>query len=220
MKQVYGIWLPENDTHFERMMNADGTYQRDTFDYCMEYVKNPKIFYDIGAHVGLWSRMAINAGFKHIEAFEPNPKTYHCLRQNFEEWRIKSNIALFSWPTGVASYYGSMDVVKNMDGNSGAVQLVGGSHQGKNSIQVGPLEREPRFLISEYNIKPHETLVKIDTEGMEADCVLGMDKILYALRPVVCVEQRSNKDALEVLQQMGMEIVKIVRKDYILTWAI
>ena len=68
------------------------------------------------------------------------------------------------------------------------------------------------------NLKPHETLVKIDTEGSEDDCVLGMEKILYAFRPVVIIEQRSNINAVQILEKMGMKVRKCIKKDYILTW--
>lgn len=218
MKQIYGVWLPEDDTHFPKMMNEDGTYQRDTFAACMEYVKEPKIFYDVGAHVGLWSLMAIKAGFKVINAYEPNPKTFACLERNLagKNGEYKAHLSNH----GIAEYEDKLKLNEVDSCNSGAVTL---SHWygdwNKNAIDVDNINNKHLHgAIDKFQIKPHEILVKIDTEGMEAECVLGMDKILYALRPVVCVEQRSNENALRILQQMGMQIVNQVRKDYILTW--
>lgn len=210
MKQIHGIWFPENDTHFEKVMNADGTYQKDTFDYAMSYVKEPKIFYDIGAHVGLWSLMAHNSGFKMIHAFEPNPDTFECLKKN-----LKDKALLFNY--GIGSAKTEMYQYCENEGNSGAIKL-NDNEKGK-KVKVQSLQ--PTYLhyfINDLQIGSHQTLIKIDTEGMEAVCVLGMDKIIYALRPVVCVEQKSNKDALDILQKMGMQVVKQVRGDYILTW--
>lgn len=205
MKQVYGIWFPENDTHFdENMIHPNGDYQRDTFQAAMGHVKEPKLFIDIGAHVGLWSRMAETAGFQEVHAFEPNPETFQCLKLN-----IKGNAA----NCGVAISDKELSIEKQAPNNTGAIRLIEGS-----GVHVINLNNRHflDFPIEEYSSQT--TLVKIDTEGMEADCVLGMDKIIYALRPVVCVEQRSNKDALDILQKMGMQIVKQVRQDYILTW--
>ncbi len=214
MKQVCGVWFPENDNHFKLgMIDEQGNYQKDTFDYAMSYIKEPKIFYDIGAHVGLWSLMAHRAGFKEIYAFEPNPETFECLKCNVEK------IGAIISPHGIACRDNNNYRITNPDpDNSGAIVLQVGMQQDELVTC-----RNINFLhihntIGKFNIKPHETLVKIDTEGMEADCVLGMDKILYALRPVVCVEQRTNKDALKILRMMGMEVVNKVRKDYILTW--
>jgi len=222
MKQVYGIWFPESDTHFnERMIHPNGDYQRDTFQAAMSYVKEPKIFYDIGAHVGLWSLMAHRAGFRYVEAYEPNPKTFACLQKNFEGkdsvvWDKGFCISLR--PHGISPLHKYVRIIEEDINNSGAIRVEESDVENSSGSILSINNRPMHDYIEHFNTKPYECLVKIDTEGMEADCVLGMDKILYALRPVVCVEQRSNQDALRILQQMGMEIVKQVRKDYILTW--
>lgn len=211
MKQVYGIWFPEDDIHFENgFIHENGDYQRDTFQAAMEHVKEPKIFYDIGAHVGLWSMMAIRAGFKEIHAYEPNPKTFTCLKKNLNNKDGKYNAYLYK--QGVSTINGYTSIVEECVGNSGAIKL-----------QYGVVsENQTRVSFIQYHgaasINSHECLIKIDTEGTEADCVSGMREILYALRPVVCVEQRANKYALAILQKMGMQIVNQIRKDYILTW--
>ncbi len=202
MKQVYGIWLPEDDTHFEKVMNSDGSYQKDTFDYAISYMKNPRIFYDIGAHVGLWSLMAHKAGFKEIYAFEPNPITLACLEKN-----VGNKAKIYN--RAVSATASNADLIEEDVGNSGAVKLTYGS---------GNLIASRIGYKAEASITPHECLIKIDTEGNEADCVDGMREIIYALRPVVCVEQKTNKDALDILQRMGMRIVNQVRRDYILIW--
>lgn len=219
MKLVKGVWFPDDDNHFDRMMNDDGSYQRDIFQGAMEYVKSPKIFFDIGAHVGLWSLMAIGAGFSDLHAFEPNAKTFECLKANLKN---KGNCYLYKY--GVAQIKDiNMRVCEESVGNSGAVKLVNNEADRDKMLSnaaVAPISES--FILHEeiarLGIKTHDCLVKIDTEGMEATCVLGMDKIIYALHPVVVVEQRSNLDALDILQKMGMQISKQIRKDYILTW--
>ena len=222
MKLVNGIWFPSDDTHFSKMMNDDGAYQRDIFSAAMECVKAPKIFFDIGAHVGLWSLMALKAGFIELHAFEPNVKTFECLKKNLECKKYSYKGYLYNY--GVASIKNvCMRVVEEAQGNSGAVKLVNNEPDRDGFVSnaaVAPISDSFRLHedIARLDIKAHECVVKIDTEGMEASCVLGMDKIIYALRPVVIVEQRTNMDALDILQKMGMQIVKQVRKDYILTW--
>lgn len=210
MKQVYGIWFPDNDTHFnEGMIHPNGDYQRDIFDLALKHVSSPKIFFDVGAHVGLWSLMAHRAGFKIIEAFEPNPATFECLQKNVGSFARVSQI-------GIGASRRNAKVKQNDLVNSGAVNL---EDDEGGDVLISPITLDKMHkIIWKCNLKPHETLIKIDVEGMEADCVLGMDKIIYALRPVMCVEQRSNHDALRILEQMGMEVVKIARKDYILKW--
>lgn len=225
MKQIHDIWFPKEDTHFIDHIHMNGDYQRDTFQAAMSYVKEPKIFYDIGAHVGLWSMMAIKEGFKEINAYEPNPKTFECLKRNLTGKDGKYKTHLNNYGINEDDIYEYMQLVPHHADNSGAISLEEISYKALKDndgkfVRVNHInDSEPIYSrIESYDIKSHETLVKIDTEGMEAQCVLGMDKILYALRPVVCVEQRTNENALYILQKMGMQIVQQVRKDYILTW--
>lgn len=213
MKQVHGIWFPEDDAHFGKgMIDEAGNYQKDIFDAAMSYVRKPKIFYDIGAHVGLWSLMAIKSGFRTIHAYEPNPETFECLRKNLanKDGGYKANLN----KCGVSEYTRLMHLVKENEGNSGAVKLTNDD----NGLMVPVVNINYHCNFGTILNRSHEALIKIDTEGMEVDCIRGMDKIILTLKPVICVEQRTNHDALKLLQGMGMEIVQQVRKDYILTW--
>lgn len=212
MKQVCGVWLPESDTHFKLgMIDKEGNYQKDTFDAAMAYVKEPKIFYDIGAHVGLWSLMAHRAGFKMIYAYEPNEENFACLEKN--TCAINNKISLNNF--GVSSRESHVYMIKESQNNSGAITF-------RPSTNLGVTEyifrRADIVLPDSSEISPHQCLVKIDTEGMEGECARGIEGILCEVKPVVCVEQRSNQDALDILHKMGMQIVQQVRKDYILTW--
>lgn len=208
MKQIHGVWFPESDTHFIDHVHKNGDYQRDTFQAAMNYVKEPKIFYDIGAHVGLWSLMAHRAGFKEINSYEPNPNTFKCLKRNTKEL---TNIHIHDYAIGKDNL--SMTLCYEKHDNSGAVRLV---HEGEPNVWVHGFFTASMTIAKE--LSNHEVLVKIDTEGMEAECVIGFESIIKLYRPVICVEQRTNNDALDILQKMGMQIVQQVRKDYILTW--
>lgn len=211
MKQIRNIWFPENETHFQKHVEKNGDYQAEQFQAAMKYVSEPKLFFDIGAHVGLWSMMAIRAGFKEIRAFEPNHVTFKCLVSNVSNY---PGITVHNY--GIAERSGLVDIVHEHEGNSGAVKVVPGSTctvQNINNDNIGS-------SVYKLAIKPGETLVKIDTEGTELDCVKGMDKIIQSLRPVVIVEQRKNTDAVKYLKDMGMVQVDQVLKDCILIYPI
>lgn len=86
MKLIKGIHFPDSDTHFENLVNDQGHYQKKQFDAAMRHIKpeDRGLFIDVGAHVGLWSMMAIKEGFKNFLCFEPNDILRECLRKNLE----------------------------------------------------------------------------------------------------------------------------------------
>ena len=90
MKQIKGIWLPDDDTHFEEHLNKGpefkgaGTYQYSKITQALACVKRYEVALDIGAHVGLWSRVLTHY-FRRIYAFEPVPNHIICFLRNLRE---------------------------------------------------------------------------------------------------------------------------------------
>lgn len=211
MKEIKGIWLPEDDTHFQTHIHKNGDYQPDIFKAAMAHVREPKLFFDIGAHVGLWSLMAIRAGFKEVRAFEPNHVTFKCLVSNISNY---PDVTVHNY--GIAERNGQVEMKPEHEGNSGAVKVVPGMTAFVRNINNDNIGGS----VYKLSITAQETLVKIDTEGSELECLKGMDKIIQSLRPVVVIEQRSNKDAIEYLKDMGMKQVDQVRHDYIFIYPV
>ena len=52
MKNEQGVWYPDEENHFPKI-TRNGYYQGDIFLKAIKYIKKPKLFYDVGAHVGL-----------------------------------------------------------------------------------------------------------------------------------------------------------------------
>jgi hypothetical protein len=57
---------------FTRLPDGRASYQRHKYLAALPFVKQRKVFVDIGAHVGLWSMQAA-LDFEKIVAFEPHP---------------------------------------------------------------------------------------------------------------------------------------------------
>ena len=89
MKKINGIYLPDDDTHFEshlangKIYQGKGTYQFGKLSVAVNQVStdNRKVALDIGAHVGTWSRV-LSYLFDTVIAFEPNQANYDCLVEN------------------------------------------------------------------------------------------------------------------------------------------
>jgi hypothetical protein len=88
MKQVEGIWLPDEDTHFQTMfpqfpkVGGRATYQYDKLQSCLDLCQSRRVAVDVGAHVGLWS-MILCDHFATVVAFEPVFAKH--FRRNLEE---------------------------------------------------------------------------------------------------------------------------------------
>ena len=162
MKNEQGIWYPDEENHFPKITH-NGYYQGDIFLKAIKYIKKPKLFYDVGAHVGLWSLMALKHGFKTIYAYEPNPKTFECLKKNLSDKGGGYNAKLFQH--GVSDIGNpELKIEEEHKGNTGAVKLV---HSDYPDISVMPIDHFVAYkMIQKYDLKPLETLVKIDTEGL------------------------------------------------------
>lgn len=193
MKLVKGVWLPDNDTHFEKWMNNKGYYQSTKFDEANLIAKKHKVFVDIGAHVGLWSRMARDAGFKKIIAFEALPEHTECYLKNLEGMDATIH-------TVVLGNDEMIDIIPSTDGNTG------GTSTKKGTSKV--------YRLDDFNI-PRIDLMKIDVQGMEREVLEGAVETIIRCKPTIIVEQKQDKRALEYLENIGMKRIKKIVGDYI-----
>jgi FkbM family methyltransferase len=210
MKLIKGVYFPDSDTHFEKMMDDEGNYQKEQFDTALKYIKleDRGLFIDVGAHVGLWSRMAQKAGFKEILAIEPDIKNYECLDINLDNCFL-SRLALSDERTS-----GRL-VIEKVD-NSGANHLVEGE-----DFPVEPFDRYFSFIKDEFDLSK-QTLTKIDVQGYEAKVIRGMTNFIKEYKPIIIVEQwlngKEDLEATKYCESLGMKILETIKKEVILGW--
>jgi len=178
-----GVWLPLGERHLVEMMSSkakkfarlpDGraSYQRHKYLAALPFVKDRKVFVDIGAHVGLWSMQA-ELDFEKIIAFEPHPLHANLYEENVLCGKYTLHrMALGDRKDNVA--------LKGEAGSSGDTHV------------AGPGDIPMRTLDS-YRIRRID-LLKIDTEGYEFPILKGAVETLRRCRPVIVVEQKG-KDA-------------------------
>lgn len=218
MKQLYGVWLPDDEQHLEDFLRRsqevwpgeDGSYQRATWMMCQKLMAEQPLrrrwAVDVGAHVGLWTKL-IAKDFEGVLAFEPIHKFAECWHRNMAGI---PNVALLEVGLGTHTHLSSFKVEA---GNSGATHqdVVDGNATGLmvalDDLQLAGLD----FL-------------KIDVEGYELDALIGAQETVREFRPLVCVEQKDHGrqgnqyDALEMLKEWGMRVRVRVQDDWILDW--
>lgn len=213
MKFVKNTWLPSNDTHFEHYIDNEGNYQKKQFDTVLKYIEPEErgLFIDVGAHIGLWSRMAIKAGFDRILAFEPDINNYNCLVKNLKEFNNNKIFCNY----GLSNKSCKKDLIVDKKQNSGANQIIEG-----NSIYVRTFDSIYKLLLP-FNLF-RKILIKIDVQGHELEVVEGMTNFIKEYKPIIIVEQfldgKEDLRATEYCQSLGMKIVDKVNKEIILNY--
>ena len=213
MKQCAGIWLPDHEEHLLSYIKSSpridgaGTYQLHKLELALNHVGQRRVAVDIGAHVGLWSRILANH-FDLVYAFEPHPLHCACFRRNV----TAPNVMLHQVALGAAD---GMVRLSQPTGNSGHTYVADG---GEIEATMQTLDN---FGLGEVDF------IKVDTEGYERDVILGALETLKTWTPTLIVEQKPNNGrrygggdlgALTLLTDMGAKIVAEKSGDYVLLW--
>jgi FkbM family methyltransferase len=213
MKEIRGIWFPDVDTHFapqiaaSPMVDGRGTYQYRKYQEALKHVEARRHAVDVGAHVGLWSRVML-IDFNHVTAFEPLPAHLECFEAN-----IGDDPMMTLHRCAVSDVDGSLSIQMPADNT-------GNAHVGKDGheVEAKPLDA---FDLSEVD------LLKIDVEGWEHRVVIGAEETIRRERPVVVVEQKPGHaerygvgqwDAVKLLQSFGMRQVAVISGDHVMVW--
>lgn len=214
MQIVNKIYLPDGDTHFVKQIEKNpvidgyGTYQYPKFMESLRRSTRRGHAVDVGAHVGLWSRLLARE-FKSLTAFEPTPEFADCFELNlanagnvvFHRCAIgdrSGSLTLSKWAPDIASARAS----ENGDG----------------------FVVEMRTLDS-FGLRDVD-FVKIDVDGWEVFAVKGAEQTIRRDKPVIAIEQKGYAKsraaewgyALDILTSWGAQIAWHKGGDYCLTW--
>jgi FkbM family methyltransferase len=208
MKKIFDYWLPDSDSHFERLIKkrisqgGPAEYQDDVREAAYKYVKNFNVCVDVGANVGFWSK-PLATKFKKVIAFEPLEQVYSCLEKNVE------GLAVEIHKHALGSVNDSVDIVFNSS-NTGS-SAVNENSFGKGSIVIRTLD----------SLKlDHFDMIKIDCERHDLEVLIGATETLCKYKPIVVVEQHpdTEQSAGKFLETLGAKPLINVRKDFIYGW--
>lgn len=212
MRQVLGIWLPDGDVHLaEQILNpgnpifkGKGTYQRNKYIAAMDYVRGFSHAVDVGANVGLWSRLMV-MDFDKVTAIEPVKEHRACFVKNVEGAELI--------PLGVGARQGRVRICIPSDHVMSAYIADEGE-----LVDIVPLDDLDLGAID---------FLKIDIEGYEYQCIIGGEKIIRNSRPVIILEQKPGHaeryghgqwDAVNLLKDWGMVEKQVINGDHVMVW--
>jgi len=218
MKQVDGIWFPDNEHHLTKMVLAShpkvdgkGTYQYHKLTAALGHVKNKGLAIDVGMHIGLWS-MHLAKQFRNVIGFEPAKEHLECLMMNMaslNNWKV-INCALGNRVGRVG--------LKYFDGSTGSTQIL----ECAGDIDI--------FRLDDFTFIDTIDFIKIDVENYEYFVLEGGERTIREHKPVIILEQKGNgkngklvygKDqyaSLELLNSWGAKQKFEISGDYCFSW--
>jgi FkbM family methyltransferase len=215
MKQVGGVWLPDNEEHLIGWMQkknqaVDGklTYQIDKQNTAYSMCKQKRRAIDIGAHCGLWS-MHMVRHFGRVDAFEPVAEHRECFSANLAE-QGPGTAVLHHMALGEAAGSVSMHTGPSSTGDTWV--------KGSGDI---PLRRLDDMLHDADDVD----FIKLDCEGYELYALRGGEELIKRCLPVICVEQKPGRAekfglpttaAVDYLQGLGYTLARHISGDYIM----
>ncbi len=219
MQVVNGIYLPKGDTHFEEeikrnpLIDGQGTYQWGKLSAALEVAPNRRgLALDIGAHVGLWTRILARE-FQRVIAVEPTEEHVECLRKNIQPHEHKVSI----WPFPLAD-------------EPRAIRLKLGQFVATAHVCVEGEREDFSFhagTIDQYELKNLDFL-KLDCEGFEYFVLKGGEETIRRWKPVIVVEQKKkriqrygldrNQPAVRLLESWGAKEYWAKSGDHCLGW--
>lgn len=219
MKQIGGVWLPDDEEHMAEWMRrrnrrVDGrlTYQFHKYEAALAAMHRRKrrIAIDAGAHCGTWA-MHMVRDFAHVHAFEPIEAHRECFLANMAEVGAE-NFTLH--PVALMDAPGRVAMAPESRASSGGTHVVGIG----GDVEATTIDALQLAIVD---------LLKIDVEGQEIRVVRGAEDTLRRCKPIVVVEQKGwnhehhrdgNTDAVQLLQSWGARRVDVISGDWIMRW--
>jgi len=153
--------------------------ERDSYDSFAQAIQPGDIVYDVGAHIGTYSILALrrSAPGGQVVAYEPVELTRELLTRHlaWNDAGARAIVRPFCCGAGAAEarlYFQDGE----MNGDSGLVATAGSESR---MVQVRTLDSE----VAELRLIP--TIIKIDVEGWEFEVMKGAEDTLLRHRPVL-----------------------------------
>jgi FkbM family methyltransferase len=216
MRNDYGWWFPDSESHFPQMLKKSvdkggpAEYQHIVRTRSVNFCRQRRLAIDVGANVGLWTRGLVRE-FEQVIAFEPVAMFRECLTRNVSA----TNLVVQDVALGDSNTTARMNIT---EGNTGHTHI--------DPASIGQGDTTVRTLDSfEYQNLDY---IKLDCEGFEYRVLLGAEQTIKQNRPIVVLEQKPHDAysdqygqfaAIELLQLWGMIKLDQVKDDWIMGWS-
>ena len=151
-------------------------------------VQQGDIVLDCGAHVGVYTRKALESGAAVVVAIEPAPSNIECLNRNFRKEIAQGRVVVY--PKGVWDKDAVLPFFE-LPQNTAASNFVGGS--GTYVVQPGLALTTIDKLVKELDL-PRVDLIKTDIKGATMRALRGAKATLDANKPRLVIATEEDED--------------------------
>jgi FkbM family methyltransferase len=169
------FWIPEGSDYVLPFNLAE--QERRIYGTGDRAVRAGDIVLDCGANVGVYTKVALDAGAKKIVAIEPAPENVECLRRNFAPEIASGRVILY--PKGVWDKNDTLTL--NVDPHNSAADSFIIHRDGAVSVIKIPVTAIDD-LVRELNLERVD-FIKMDIEGAEQKALIGAQSTLMKYHP-------------------------------------
>lgn len=164
------------------------------YDHEFARVKKGDVVLDIGAHIGTFTRFALNKGAQLIVAFEPDPSNIVCFKQNFEKEIREQRVILIE----AAAWNSPGTLNFKIDSQNPIMSMV--KEDGEFVVTAVTIDETIRNLgLNQVDF------IKMDIEGAERYAIAGAHGTisLFGPRMALCIYHL--EDDPKVISQLVLE---------------
>jgi FkbM family methyltransferase len=163
-------WTPAKDVAGLRVVLWE--QMLDIYEQGEARVRRGDVVLDLGAHLGMFTRRALNNGAKTVVGYEPDPVNYSCLERTFEREIANGRVRLVRaavWDRSGSLRFAAGGITAHVADGAGSSFIEVPSVTIDDSVQQLGLERVD--------------FIKSDIEGAERNALRGAQRTLARFRP-------------------------------------
>ena len=172
------LWIPKPGYYVIKHLDWESTVEK-VYDHPLVHVRRDDVVIDCGAHIGGFTRIALQAGARLVVAIEPETANLRAFRRNFEQELKSARVLLI--PKGVWETTGKLSLHISKTGDSHSV-IFAQKGPGDEEIEVTTLDA----LAGELKLDRVD-FVKMDIEGSEANALRGARQVIQRWKPRMAI---------------------------------
>ena len=172
------LWIPKPGYYVIKHLDWESTVEK-VYDHPLVHVRRDDVVIDCGAHIGGFTRIALQAGARMVVAIEPETANLRAFRRNFEQELKSARVLLI--PKGVWETTGKLSLHISKTGDSHSV-IFAQKGPGDEEIEVTTLDA----LAGELKLDRVD-FVKMDIEGSEANALRGARQVIQRWKPRMAI---------------------------------